>query len=80
MSRSKERGIRVTKVRSLGAVPLYVELGHRHLEKAGSPGRKDFDNMAFSVPVDFVKSIAGLPKDLTDDITEIELHYDLIRH
>ncbi len=79
LARSKNRTITVHKGRHTGVVPLFVELGHRHLEKAGAVGHKDFDNMSFTIPVDFVRSIASLPKELTDEITEIELHYDLIK-
>ena len=74
--RAKDRlTLKITKFKGGTNLPMFIEMGHRHFEKAGSSGIRNSDHVMFQIPLDIVRM--GLLPRLVDDITEVTAHYRL---
>lgn len=77
MKSPRNHTIEVTKRVDQGRLPLFLEMGHKHLEK-GQPtahGSDFFDgSKAFTVPVDILR-LSHVPEDILDGIEEITFAY-----
>lgn len=80
MSRSKDRNtIEVIKVREMGGLPPYIELGQRHLEKEMPtiprvPDGNGILRTTVTVPTDLMRLV--LPDDQVDKIESMEFTYE----
>ena len=70
MKKPQAKGLTVVKRMSMGVMPTYINLLHRHLQKEKPLHAA---NRTFSTPVDLLR--LNFPAELVDEIVEINLTY-----
>lgn len=77
--------IEIEKNRSIGDLPVYIGLGHRHLEKEMPAsgyqasliqGDKVKESGRYTIPVDLASMV--LPPEYSENIASIELEYERV--
>ena len=77
MAKSKQAQytIRVSKRVNIGSIPLFVQLGHKGLEKSQPEAKESFGtSQTFIISKDILR-IALSDQSLSDDIASVEFTY-----
>ena len=75
-SKDTQYQVDVVKRLNLGQIPLFVQLGHRGLEKSVPAGVKSENGVTFVVPVDILKLSVSDPAIL-ESVESIEFVYGI---
>lgn len=80
----KKNEVLIVKDRSIGDLPIYIGLGHRHLEKempeglivSLDPQSKVIERGKYTIPVDLASMV--LPPEYISNVESIELEYERV--